>query len=149
MGGMGLDGVDGIPPGGLRLRDPRDPSNPAKDVNVTCGTGKYVCDNGPGFSFIDGFFDGNGKAGNGSRVHPYPPQAVNNAVLNGARGNAVEMFARAQLPVKAAVADSFGVFNKLFTSSPTPSWPNHMFIQTGMDSERPPRRKRDPSGTYN
>ena len=36
-----------------------------------------------------------------------------------------------QLPVKKALAESFGVFNKLFTASPTMSWPNHMLTQSG------------------
>ena len=30
-----------------------------------------------------------------------------------------------------ALAKSFGIFNKMYTSSPTMSWPNHMFTQSG------------------
>ena len=36
-----------------------------------------------------------------------------------------------KVPVKQALAKSYGVFNKLFTASPTMSWPNHMFTQSG------------------
>ena len=46
LGCMGLPGVDGVPKGGMQLPvDPNDPS--AGVVNVSCGTGKYVCDKGP------------------------------------------------------------------------------------------------------
>ena len=39
-------------------------------------------------------------------------------------------FSREQLPVKAAISDHFGVFNRMFTSVSGPSWPNHNFAQS-------------------
>ena len=35
------------------------------------------------------------------------------------------------MPIKTALAKTYGVFNKLYTASPTMSWPNHMFTQSG------------------
>eukprot|EP00966_Prymnesium_polylepis_P035557 825681-Prymnesium_polylepis.1 len=40
------------------------------------------------------------------------------------------MFAPEQIPVKAELARSFGVFNRLFTAVPGPSSPNHLFTQS-------------------
>ena len=40
------------------------------------------------------------------------------------------MFSAEQLPVKAALARSYGVFNKLFASVPAASMPNHLFAQS-------------------
>jgi phospholipase C len=39
------------------------------------------------------------------------------------------MFSPSQLPVKTALAKAFGVFNKLYSSVPSFSSPNHMFLQ--------------------
>ena len=123
-----LPGLDGISQKhGMFL--PKDPKNKSAGfVNISCGTGVYVCDSGPGFSFLDAFFE---KGADGSK-YPYPPQALENAALNGADGRAVQMFhTQSQLPIKYALAKSYGVFNKMYTASPTMSWPNHMFSQTG------------------
>jgi phospholipase C len=126
FGCMDLPGFDGIPEGGLVL--PVDPANEsAGTFTVSCGTGEYVCAHSPKFSFMDGFF---GRDVNAS-FFPYPTQSLQNAGLHGANSTAAQMFSAEQLPIKAAVAKSFGVFNKLFTASPTMSWPNHMFAQTG------------------
>ena len=128
-----LPGLDGLSQkDGMYL--PRDPKNKSAGfVNISCGTGVYVCESGPGFSFLEGhsagaFFE---KGADGS-TYPYPPQSVENAAGNGADGKAVEMFhTKDQLPIKYALAKSYGVFNKMYTASPTMSWPNHMFTQTG------------------
>ena len=40
------------------------------------------------------------------------------------------MFSPEQFPVKTALAKSFGVFNKLYTATPTASTPNHHFTQS-------------------
>jgi phospholipase C len=126
LGCMDLPGMDGLPKEGMRL--PVDPKNASKGmVNITCGTGEYVCKSGPGFSFLNAFFE---KGADASK-YPYPPQKLENAALNGAHGNAVQMFSAEQLPIKAEIAQNFGVFNKMYTASPTMSWPNHMFTQTG------------------
>ena len=41
------------------------------------------------------------------------------------------MFSPEQVPVKRALAKNFGLLNKFYTASPTMSWPNHMFAQSG------------------
>ena len=92
-----LPGLDGLSKkDGMYL--PIDPKNKSKGfVNVTCGTGVYVCDKGPGFSFLDAFFE----KGVDTSKYPYPPQSIENAASSGANGNAVEMFdTKTQLPVK-------------------------------------------------
>ena len=114
----GLEGVRQMPP--LHRPD-------GTLVNVSCGTGKYVCTKGGGFSLLDGFF----RKGVDSSTYPYPPQSIANAAANGADGNAVEVFAPEQLPIKTRLAQTYGVFNKLYTASPTASWPNHMLTQSG------------------
>lgn len=114
----GLEGVRQMPP--LERPD-------GTRVNVSCGTGKYVCEKGGGFSLLDGFF----PKGVDSSAYPYPPQSVAHAAAKGADGEAVEVFAPEQLPIKTRLAQSYGVFNKLYTASPTASWPNHMMTQSG------------------
>ena len=106
LGCMDIPGVDGLSTkDGMFL--PLDPKNKSAGmVNVSCGTGVYVCDSGPGFSFLNAFFE----KGADASTYPYPPQAVQNAGSNGANGNAVQMFAAEQLPIKHALAKSFGVF---------------------------------------
>jgi phospholipase C len=122
LGCLDLPGLDGVPAGGMLLKN-----GSGTPVNVTCGQFShyptpYVCDHGPSFSFLDAFFD---EGADGSS-YPYPPQTLENAVRTGASGRSVEMFSAEQLPIKAALAKSFGVFNKLYTASPTMSWPNHV-----------------------
>ena len=83
-----LPGVDGIPAEGMQL--PRDPANAsAGSVHVKCGTGQYVCDKGPGFSFLDAFYE----KGKDASKYPYPPQSIKHAVASGADGNAVQIWA--------------------------------------------------------
>ena len=95
----------------------------AQGVKPTCGTAKYVCPGAPGFSFFSPFFE----SGANSSDYPYGPQAPEHAR---AGGDAIEMFSAEQLPVKAALARSYGVFNKLFASVPAASMPNHLFAQS-------------------
>ena len=52
LGCLDLPGLDGVPKGGMLLKN-----GTGAPVNVTCGTGEYVCDHGPEFSFLDAFFD--------------------------------------------------------------------------------------------
>ena len=35
-----------------------------------------------------------------------------------------------QIPIKSAIAQNFGVFNKLYTAVPSASSPNHLFTQS-------------------
>ena len=104
-----------------------DPSDPSKgSVNVTCGTANYVCEGGPGSSLWSQKF----ASGANVATAPYSPQSDAYAYANGAKGNAIEMFSPEQLPVKTALAKAFGVHNKLFTSVPSASSPNHLFSQS-------------------
>jgi len=62
---------------------------------------------------------------------PYSKQSDDCSVGQGAKpGETVEMFSAAQLPIKSAVAEHFGVFNKLYTAVPSASTPNHLFSQS-------------------
>ena len=51
-------------------------------------------------------------------------------VCRGLPHEQTRMFSGEQLPVKRAISEHFGVFNKYFTSVPGPSWPNHIFAQS-------------------
>ena len=51
-------------------------------------------------------------------------------VCNGTANESIRMFSGEQLPIKKALSESFAVFNKMFTSVPGPSWPNHQFSQS-------------------
>ncbi len=52
-------------------------------------------------------------------------------VCNSSAANmTTRMFSASQLPVKHAIAQNFGIFNKMFTSVHGPSWPNHNFAQS-------------------
>jgi hypothetical protein len=93
---------------GMQIR--RDPKNKSAGmVNITCGTGQYVCKKGGGFSYLKGksagaFFE----PGADGSTYPYPKQSIDNAGANGAHGNAVEMFSMEQLPIKTALAHTYG-----------------------------------------
>jgi phospholipase C len=50
---------------------------------------------------------------------------------NGGKENALMMFNSTMLPIKAAVAENFAVFNDLHGSVPSFSTPNHLFTHTG------------------
>ena len=128
-------GVDGIPSGGRLINKvPNDPSQ--GQVNVTCGTAPYVCDGGTGYSTWSGkFAAGCGvdspTASCNPNIYPYSNQSDEFSVANGATAGttAVKMFSPGQIPVKAAIAKEFGVFNKFYSAGPTASTPNHLFTQ--------------------
>lgn len=125
FGCMDLPGFDGIR--GHRI--PADPADPSKGfINITCGAAPYVCTQGPGYATFNGKF---AKDGNPHR-YPYSQQSDGYSAWWGAaeNGTAVTMFAPEQVPVKAAIAQNFGVFNKLFTAVPSASSPNHLFTQS-------------------
>ncbi|KAJ8613898.1 hypothetical protein CTAYLR_008686 [Chrysophaeum taylorii] len=115
FGCLDLPGIDGVSNG---------------TVNATCGTSEYVCDHGPSFSLFAGkFYDGSESQ---CRSYPYDPQSDEYSVRNlGDSNTTTQMYSPEQLPVKTAIAENFGVFNRLFTAVPTNSMPNHMFTQTG------------------
>jgi len=71
----------------------------------------------------------------GPRVlnYPYSEQSGDNgfaSLPDGATDGAIKMFSRGQLPIKAAVADNFAVFNKFYAAVPSWSTPNHDFAQS-------------------
>ncbi len=117
----GADGINGS------FRIWKDPNNHAAgSVNVTCGTAPYVCPHGPGYDLFAGKF----AKGNNAATYPYAPQSNDHAYANGARDQAIMMFNGSQLPIKRALSEHFGLFNKLYTAVPTCSMPNHMFTQS-------------------
>lgn len=126
FGCMDLPGADGIPKSGRLL--PKDPEDPSQGyVNVTCGTSYgYVCPGGPGYDTFAGKFKNSADA----HTYPYGPQDDKYSHQHGADGIAIEMFSAEQLPVKKAIAENFGIFNKLYTAVPSASTPNHLFTQS-------------------
>ena len=40
------------------------------------------------------------------------------------------MYSPEQVPIKAAIAENYAVFNKMYTAVPGPSSPNHLFTQS-------------------
>ena len=68
----------------------------------------------------------------GACTYPYAPQSdAQNSFHRGAKGVDIMCYGRGQLPVKSAIANAFGVFNRYFTSVPAGSMANHMFLQSG------------------
>jgi len=125
FGCMDLPGFDGIQGHSV----PKDPQDETKGVvNITCGEALYVCEGGPSYDTFAG------KFGRFAQPHwyPYSGQDDRYSALHGASsgGTAVKMYSPEQVPVKAAVAHNFGVFNKLFTAVPSASSPNHLFTQS-------------------
>mmetsp|Transcript_51952 Transcript_51952/g.143913 ORF Transcript_51952/g.143913 Transcript_51952/m.143913 type:complete len:512 (-) Transcript_51952:14-1549(-) len=107
--------------------DPSDPTGP--QIKIECGTADYVCKGGPGYDTYAG------KFANGGSPHKYPYSAQSdlNSALHGASegGVAVRMFSPEQVPIKKAIAENFGVFNKLYCGVPSASSPNHLVAQSG------------------
>jgi hypothetical protein len=126
FGCMGLPGYDGIDKGHSLPKDPPDPTK--GHFNVTCGTAPYVCSGGPGYDTFAGKF----APGGNPHAYPYSPQDDKWSALHGASegGTAVRMYSPEQIPIKAAIASNFGVFNKLYTAVPSASSPNHLFTQS-------------------
>lgn len=125
FGCMNLPGFDGIKGHSI----PKDPTDWSKgQINITCGKALYVCEKGPSY---DTFAPKFAKDGNPNH-YPYSEQKDNFSAFNGAseNGTAVTMFGPEQIPIKAALAKQFGVFNRLFTATPTASSPNHLFTQS-------------------
>ena len=129
LGCMDLPGFDGIA-GGHTI--PIDPDDPTKGVvNVSCGTSPYVCTDGaPDYSLFDGKFNLKDPQYN-PHIYPYSAQDDKYSYSSHQpRSTAVQMMSPAQLPVKSAIAQEFGVFNKHFTAVPSASGPNHLFTQS-------------------
>ena len=71
-------------------------------------------------------------AGGAADAYPYSAQDDKYSAPHGASagGAAVTMYGPEQVPVKAAIAENFGVFNKMYTAVPSASSPNHLFTQS-------------------
>lgn len=117
FGCMDLPGFDS----GLGKPIFKDPNDHSKgSVSMTCGKAPYVCKGGNGYNLWSGKF----KSGASNvAAFPYDEQSNDNAYANGAHGAAIDAFSPEQLPVKAALAKEFGVFNKFFSSVPSASTP--------------------------
>lgn len=125
FGCMDLPGFDGIRGHSI----PKDPEDLSKgEIQITCGNASYVCQKGPSYDTFAPKFAENGHPNR----YPYSLQGDKFSALHGAteNGTAVTMFGPEQIPIKATLAQSFGVFNKLFTATPTASSPNHLFTQS-------------------
>lgn len=135
FGCMDLPGFDGVR-GGHRF--PKDPTDPSKGhVDVTCGDASYVCRSGPSYDTFASKFPASGGNPN---TYPYSPQSDNYSALHGASASgttAVQMFSPSQVPIKRALAESFGVFNKMYTAVPSASSPNHLFAQSATSCGMP------------
>lgn len=138
------EGFDGIPTGGRLLNKvPFDPSQ--GQVNVTCGTAPYVCggadaeaeartedtSRGGGQQPLYDTFAGHFKPGTNALKFPYAQQSDEYSYLNGATDGSIQMFGADQVPIKKAISEHYGVFNRLFCAVPSSSTPNHHFTQSG------------------
>jgi phospholipase C len=132
FGCMGLPGADSAATMTRNRSLPIDPTNASAGcVNVTCGTANYVCHGNMKYNIWSGKFANASRYGTPGAAHfPYAKQNDEHSFANGAQGHAIEMFSPAQLPVKTAIAKEFGVFNKLYSSVPSMSIPNHLFTQS-------------------
>ena len=155
MAGEGVIGLDGI--NGSRTivkypdaNDTRHPAHPTK--TATCGTAKYVCDNGPPYSMWNlKIKPCTNQSLKGAEWHscvpgqkpglpfphdttasfyPYGPQGDEYSYENGAHGEALTLFSPGQLPIKTAVAQHFAVFNNLYGAVPSFSEPNHLMFSS-------------------
>ena len=110
LGCMDLPGFDSVKGHSF----PKDPSDPSKGaVEVTCGTADYVCRSGPGYDTFAGKFP---PQGGNPHVYPYSNQSDIWSASHGADRTgltAIRMFSPEQVPIKHALAKSFGVFNKM------------------------------------
>ena len=110
-------------------------------VNVSCGTSNYMCTSGPSYDTFSGKFAPlhelqafkypYGGTGGQDDKWSYVHGLEGSKLDGGSNQSAIKMFSPAQIPIKAAIARNFGVFNKLYTSVPGPSSPNHLFAQSG------------------
>lgn len=134
FGCMDLPGFDGIRGGHSFPQNAADPTKGS--VQVTCGTAEYVCRAGPDYDTFASKFPPGGNAS----IFPYSNQSDKFSAAHGAWSSlltAVRMFSPEQVPIKHALAKAYGVFNRMYTSVPSASSPNHLFTQSatscGMD----------------
>ena len=127
FGCMDLPGFDGI-------RNHTVPKVPGKPhlgkIEIECGTAQYVCTHAPAYDTYAPKFKH--YKGNNPHKHPYSEQGDEYSYVHGLElaRTAVRMWAPSQIPVKAALAREFGVFNKLYSAVPSASSPNHLYAQS-------------------
>ena len=125
-----LPGIDGLTGNESNPYDASDPSKGREKVRK--GAANFVCKTPAHMSFDvykDDFF-GPG-VWNGSHV-PCPKATMDGFLEeNGGSAEIMWQFEPSQIPVKLAMAQEFALFDRYFSSVPTPSTPNHLFLQTG------------------
>eukprot|EP01048_Picozoa_sp_COSAG05_P023994 COSAG05_NODE_5443_length_1173_cov_1.249534_1_plen_295_part_01 len=135
LGCMAADkpGVDGIPASGRVLTNGRHHHGGASAVvNLSCGTAEYVC-KGAHWSY-DQIWKPKVAPGSDPSRFPYNATGAQSdawAVANGGMSSeGGRLFNGSQLPVKRAILEEFGLFNRWFSSVPSASSPNHFFAQS-------------------
>ena len=119
---------DGIPSTGHSV--PVDPNNASAGMlNVTCGGAEFVCKGGNSMSLYDSHFKRPHSAKDAGE-YPYGEQDDKYSGLTGATTVSMHAFNATQLPIKKAVSEHFGVFNRYYSSTPTASTPNHLYAQS-------------------
>lgn len=106
FGCMDLPGYDGI-------KGHKIPKPTGGHIEVTCGHSDYVCKSGPSYDTFAGKFH---PVTGHPHIYPYSPQSDNNSAFHGVSATgqtAVAMFGPEQVPIKKAIAENFGVFNKV------------------------------------
>ena len=68
-------------------------------------------------------FSGHFKPGTNAIKFPYANQSDEYSYLNTTSGGSIQMFSTEQLPIKKAISESYGVFNKLFCAVPSSPQP--------------------------
>jgi phospholipase C len=110
-GGPPADGIDPVE-GHYIPTDPKvpvDKSDPKTFVRAQCGTASYVCTGGPGFDTFGHHF----APGAEQHTYPYGEQDDKYSYAHGAKGASLHLFNQSQMPIKHAISEHFGVFNKL------------------------------------
>jgi len=101
-GCMDLPGLDSL----RNATIPKDPSNPGGGSYTFKCYKEYICMEGPEYD---------------------PAEAARAA---DGTDDVVEVFGPEQIPIKVSVAKQFAYFNRLYSSVPAASSPNHLFAQT-------------------
>ena len=60
----------------------------------------------------------------------FPPVRARGLLACALASDRARCGSRVQIPIKSAIAQNFGVFNKLYTAVPSASSPNHLFTQS-------------------
>eukprot|EP01052_Picozoa_sp_SAG31_P030365 SAG31_NODE_3109_length_4665_cov_2.150022_3_plen_204_part_00 len=120
-------GVDGIPASGRTLKTIN-----GSAINLSCGTAQYICTDA--HWSVDQIWKPKVAPGSDPSRWPYNATGAQSdawAVANGGLSSeGGRLFNGSQLPVKHALLEKFGLFNRWFSSVPSASSPNHFFAQS-------------------